>query len=954
MLKWTESFVIGCGAGLWLSLYVVSWNSDWSAVRSGLVVLLLTAAASILASVAGFAIRVRNTQSASSWYAIILAGFSFVVGIGILTALRHTDGPKWLSQLPPSPESDAVLWQVQTTLVSVGFAGLAIAAQLFAEAPLAIGASRGRVLGYIWANWFVGVGLVANLLIAVESIWISSDLGVLVVAVLGFVPTLVLLVASAARLMQLFGRPSLLDEVVRVSLTETLSKRLDEVARRYGEARRQLQEFSEPEFSIRSLGSSATTFRVPVPRVGAVIKAIKPHIIRRAINSIAPQAKAGTAATNDLEEFYAPARVAIDVEPGDRTRLGETAFRVTTAQNLNGSAQDQIRRLLQSSLVFEPAGFVTPDEETDREIANLKDTIGTSLRAGAFGTAERALELLGHVVRGVWTARPESLDSSRRSSSTRRDWLFRSIGEAEQDVLLSRRAAGLFVDQAMTRALDAPRTGSTEYVDECLRSFNRLWSDILRYGDDEFDSLPSRITTCLQNLASFAYSTADQRQSLEARAIWAMVELVKMAIDAHKSNAARLAAQELDGLFEFSGQQSAGRAHVRAGQLVLAGWLNFLADKQDQRALDDVALRKLVTPRGTWSEILFARTLAERGAAPFTQWDWWEMKTSSSGRAQVLELSHYVDRATVNALSSSHGRLPPANDQETASEYARLLRLIVDGMDDLQVGNSSIKQALAEEVDRWRGAENARLANEPLSLEKIGLLQAALREALDASGERRLAAEIPAVVAIPEHVQESHPILGMNFRVPRHYLVDQIFNQTYADPKELGRIIARGFKDGEDERILAKLRSEARYTHEPTAHAIHRQLDALGDEAPHFVLVTPYGGFDDLEEWYSSEFQGALSSVKQVESASLENEAFLLDRRDSLLSCREPEEKVGLKAVEGTSIAFGVFEDVQGGAEPQVRIETGEHFVVWATESPSVHRFARPADEDEQVLNERR
>ena len=41
-----------------------------------------------------------------------------------------------------------------------------------------------------------------------------------------------------------------------------------------------------------------------------------------------------------------------------------------------------------------------------------------------------------------------------------------------------------------------------------------------------------RITTCVQNLAAYSFSTADQRDDLQARATWAMVELVKLALDA--------------------------------------------------------------------------------------------------------------------------------------------------------------------------------------------------------------------------------------------------------------------------------------------------------------------------------------------------------------------------------------------------------------------------------------
>ena len=139
------------------------------------------------------------------------------MSVALLAIARGTCDPQWLKlYLPTTPGGDGILWQVQTTFLSVGFAGLAIAAQLFVEAPLAIGASRRRVLEYIGAGWFVGVGLV----LAIETIWLSSGLGVLAVALVWFVPTVLLLVKSAVRLMDLFGNPSLLDEVVRTAMAD--------------------------------------------------------------------------------------------------------------------------------------------------------------------------------------------------------------------------------------------------------------------------------------------------------------------------------------------------------------------------------------------------------------------------------------------------------------------------------------------------------------------------------------------------------------------------------------------------------------------------------------------------------------------------------------------------------------------------------------------------------------
>jgi len=170
-----------------------------------------------------------------------------------------------------------------------------------------------------------------------------------------------------------------------------------------------------------------------------------------------------------------------------------------------------------------------------------------------------------------------------------------------------------------------------------------------------------------------------------------------------------------------------------------------------------------------------------------------------------------------------------------------------------------------------------------------------------------------------------------------------VFNQTYADPKDLGQIIGQGFAEGEEQKIVSELRSLRDDALQPTAFVIRQEIEGLGSEAEHYVLVTPYGGLDDLKDWYSIELRDALERVTHIETGVLDAEALLFDRRKTLVSCRKPEDKEGLAPVDGTTIALGVFEDVQGGDEPQVRIETGEYFVVWPGEDPRVIRFGTPS-----------
>jgi len=745
----------------------------------------------------------------------------------------------------------------------------------------------------------------------------------------------VLLVVSTVNLMGLFGNPSQLDEVVRASLVESLASRLKSVSRKYSAATQQLDGLVTSNWFPFDVRSSTFTLRVPPPRVGLVVKAVKPNAVRSALAMLAPRVPEGDSPESESVVSNAQPRITLETALGERTRIGRAAFRVITHEALDEATQDRVIRLLQSSIEFEAPETVTADEETNREIASLKDAVGTSIRSGAFATAERAVELTGHVVRGGWTIQLDDIDSSHRSVQRSRDWLFRSIGEIEQDAVLSPRAAGIFVGQAMARALEAPHVGSTEYVDECLRSFTRIWLDVLQQEGTDFDQLPTRIVVCMQSLA--AYSVSGPNDELSSRAAWAMVELVKLALDAQKPKFALLAAEELDGLFRYPEREGARRVHVRAGQLVLSGWLDYLADKGDVRKPADASLRELVTPHGTFADVLAARNLIERGNVPFCRWDWWETATSGSVHAHFVELPHYIDRAEIAALASSYEPVAPANDQQTASDYQRFAQLLDDRGTDLSREESLLKEGFIEEISKWRTAENSRLAVEPLSDGRVDALRTELEATIDA--RHRLAAQIPRTDDVPGDVDASRPILGVELRCPRHYFVDETFNDNYADPAGLGQMIARGMTDGEERKIVELLRSLRGRSLDPSARAIGEQIDALGEDAQHYVLLTPYRGLADLAAWYSTEFSEVLARAIHFETSALDGEAILFDGRTTLMSSRRPEEKEGLAPVGDTSIALGVFDDVRGTDEPLVRIETGEYFVVWPGDLPHVIHF---------------
>lgn len=301
-------------------------------------------------------------------------------------------------------------------------------------------------------------------------------------------------------------------------------------------------------------------------------------------------------------------------------------------------------------------------------------------------------------------------------------------------------------------------------------------------------------------------------------------------------------------------------------------------------------------------------------------------------------MSRFIDRAQLSALAGSSGTLPAAADQETASEYGRLLGLIPDPAPGSGQGAGELKKSLEDELGRWDAAVDARLAAEPLSASLVESLRTSVREALNE--RQRVSERIPATADPAESPDDAGPVLGMNVRVPRRSFVDGAISASQADPGELGRMIAGAFTDAEDRAVVARLRALQHAVLAPTAPALRDAIEAVRDAAESFVLLTRYGGFGALDQRYPADVTEALDRVTCIETGALDVEAILFDVRSTLSSSRRPEERDGLSPVEGTSIALGVFDDGDGRA---VRVEAGENFLIRAGGNPRVFRLGAGA-----------
>lgn len=839
-------------------------------------------------------------------------------------ALVHfaVSGPReFLPELAPTADAGALLWQVHSTFLSVGFAGLAIATQIFTESPVAIGATRSDVLRHVRIPDFAKIGLASNLLIGAEALWLESDAGLLLVVLACLLPTAAAMVWSYWKMLSLLSSPTQLDARVQATLVETVEARLKSLEAVRAASATELE-------SLRANGlvdgpTAPGMERVPVflPHSDRVVRRIRSRVVQQAVQSAA-------AITSTVQDSEAKAQdivrveISANVELGTRQPSGRAAFWIFIQGTAPAGMVDGIKHILLDALDFEDLGAVTPDEEIAHELGLLRDTLSASLRSGQFNLAERALNMIEAIVRKAWQSPRQPGPISLRLSALRSDWLYRTIAEAELDASLGRRETDLFIDHAMSRTLTSPALASYEHFTLSLASFARIGRLLLEERPPHWPEAWHRLLNGLQNLAEYSFHGEADADDLRTECVWTIVELAKAAIDAENGEAALEAAAFLASIFEHIHGHL--RREVGAGQLVLRAWTLLLASKGRADWAAWAALQQHLTLTGTYDSQVAARSHTERPSGGRGRWEWWELESDGPAKVTVMEMDSYIDKAVLKSMSASWGPLSPASDEQTASTYRRLLSLAEDTSMTTTPGLDGLIAALRKRIDEWKESQYVQLSQAPLAASRIAEMRESARAVL--TGKNRLATLVPALTEIPELVQDDAPILGMNLRVPREYLVEEVFNSTYADPAQIGQSVGRGFIDGEDRKVCALLRSLNPSPEPLTPEALSSVLDQAA-HTPERVLVAPFGG-PNLDHWWTTEVQQALSQITLIESAALEDELLLFSPAD-FESLRQPEAKQGLTSIADTQVALGVFEDVTGMPRPHVRVESGEKFVVW-------------------------
>lgn len=880
----------------------------------------------------------RNLRAQPNIGLVLAILFLFAFGIALFICHASPVDALVNRHFRPTLNTDGALWQVQTTFLSVGFAGLAIATQLFVDSPLAFGASRTAVLKFIYAPIFACYGTGANILIALETIWIPSNGGAFLAFILGLLPTTMLLVASSVRLVGLFGNQILLDRLIRKSTQDSYVNRLRKDQKTFEASSEEITRIQSYFESATHNSSNQRSIEIFSKQPNCVVSGYKIKNFEKAARILRIDTFNTTTKSANVESSYKDINLEFLLAPGNRTRSEKPIIQIRANQLTRPEAISRAIRILESSVIYKPESYVTLDETTDRDLTQLKDTISQSLRNGQYAVAKRALELLDQLLREIWQASAAKDARFPQGRIAGGSALRHITRDSELDVILGARTADLLLDNAMTRALTAPESGSKEYIDDSLRSFVRMWSDLLKTNDSQFDRALSRIVICLQNLALFAYSMAPEKLEAQPRASWALVELIKLALDGQSVPNAVAAADQLATLSESKRNINLSSQSL-AGQLVLLSWIDFLEPSFSDEHVDLEPLKNSLAISASKKDLLNCYDLLQDRTTPFSRWEHWETSTSAFTGVHVLRFPEKVTTTLYALLCNAPGPLPKISRIDDAFLYRSFLDKCKNESDPRRGKLQEFINSLETELANWDRFQNQLLLDEPIQNSRVDELKDAFithykKNSILSNYLTKLSTEHMNII-------DSDRRLGINIRVPKIYFVQKGFNNTFADAAQLGQTLATGFIDSEEDAIIDKLRELTTEFRNGTTAAISNELQKLGNDRKNFIFIIPFGGVGHYEDWYAPALQKLLKDVKVVESSSLpDDEAILFARHTSLELLKLPDPTDGLKELSGTEISFGLFDEGTASEdEPSVRIQLAEKFDLVPNQLPTIYRF---------------
>lgn len=876
-----------------------------------------------------------------------------IVVLVALIAAKETVFPDFLSELSPdADQSLGLLWQVHAGFLAIAFAGLTIASQVYSHSPVAFGVARRSIFAYVHVPQILSAGLVGNLAIGLGATWLASDFASFVLFAVAAI-TIGLVVSGYVRLHSLYTRPAEVDRLIEQSLrSEVLA--LD--AHRQGriEAARianaaALRVGLVDNFSLASFEK----FPIRYVEIERIVQAIDGRLLGLAISALQRRAAVPSASFETSDKMPiglvsgAP-QVILRTEPFATLRYGDALFEIgiPNGVTMTDADREDTSRQFHEAVSFFPQTFVDPEAAIIWELTAVQDVAAESLRAGAFGRAERALNLISQATEAGW-ARPPAPSKGWPDSLRGRDWLVRPFMNIE-------RAAGgqdlvntVLLDSAMSRCLSAIRHNQPDRFAAEIGSFLRIWE--LTLDQPLPSSTQERIMISLQNVAEYGVPNDYPIEQYKDVCTWLFVRLVKAAADARRHKLALRTARYFLGLYKFGEDKGTARLTAQRGRIALGAWL-LLQRSRDE--IIDPELLTLILGGLTGSEVQTARGSLEERPNAVADWHHWESAESLPLEVRVLEIESYADAAAAIALTAGDNMVHAPKTQSEASDIQRILAQL-DQVDDLlwaelklNASHGNLRAQLVAAEEGWRATENQRLAEAELSGTRIAKFIFGFSKAMDTPSRLAKYFKDNGTFDVPPELPPR--VLGFKLRAPKHYFVEEVFNNTYAQPESLGSTLAASMLRGEEEGIVQVISESAPAPTAIKVAALVEQLAALDDPSK-YLLITSFGGMSD--SWWEFISKADSTGVRLVEVGLGEelSESIFLVHHDAIVVQSEPEASDRLEPAGGSGIAIGVYNDqvpnentgkYQGAAEePNVIVEVGEKFAVWLLDASLIKVF---------------
>lgn len=567
------------------------------------------------------------------------------------------------SLAPQARDALSVMWQVHATIVSIGFAGLAITFQLLSDPPVSAGPARRSVIERIRFGQLLMFGIASDLATGAAAIWFPSDANVLLMFFLAFLPSIVAIAVTYGYSAYLFVRPHEMEQLTVRDLISSVKKNATQVAGN------RVKNFALAEFIKDIPHVTLHGIFNPVNPECSIHYQGRPGIVRE-LNfnrikefSVALSATIAVYDTSKGKPGYLIAHIRIRV--GDRVDPRTVLADLYNASQLSETQRERLAKMLSGAISLTEGVNISVGESIVRELADLQEHVISAIQSNRYGRVKRGFDYYGQIisaVRGVVVDHSE--DSAFESGNDSRALITHLWEVNDIAVRAGERLAIEATEAAYGRCSDALHCLDVDFFSSSIRSYQQIWSALLPKDVSNKNALEYLLVS-LQNLTEYTIPWVvikDESRAIQfartAANTW--LEIVKEAYDEGSKTWASRALGYQSELFRYNCRKKNFRDEVQQSAIVLIAWLLYRQEVQGAQTAIDV---KGVLDKAFFGSVLTDAVITCRreNSSIIRRW---EMQDSLPLQMREVRASEFLAKAAILVLAKSSNAVPVNVDSD--------------------------------------------------------------------------------------------------------------------------------------------------------------------------------------------------------------------------------------------------------------------------------------------------